>query len=974
MRIPAPAARWALPLLFALGLAAPAASAQAVADLAVDKSGPALAAAGSNVTYTVTLTNFGPDDATSVVLTDPIPAGMTFVSATAASGFTCTTPAVGTGGVVSCSAATLAAGATPSFTFVFQIDPAAPPGSVFTNVASSSAPEDVSPENDSGVVTTFTPGAATADAGVTKIGPDEAGAGADVAYTIVVTNAGPDPALSFAMNDTLPGTLTFVSISQSGTPLTCTTPAAGAGGTVSCTSASFPAGGNTAITLTANIPAATAAGTSFTNVATVTTATSDSSPEDDAAATTVTVVNLARLTLDKVVVNNNGAGALATDWTLSASGPTPISGTKGQASITNANVLPGTYSLSESATPTGYTATGPYSCVVNANPPVVGNTLTLAQGEVATCTITNDDNAAVTYNGNGNTGGTAPVDASTYPSGATVTVAGAGSLVRAGFVFAGWNTAANGSGTARAAGSTFAIGAANVTLFAQWAPTFTVTYSGNGNTGGTAPVDPNLYPAGATVTVAGQGTLVKSGFTFVGWNTAANGSGTSHAGGTTFAMPAANVTLFAQWSALPTFTVTYSGNGNTGGTAPVDSNNYLTGSTVTVLGNTGNLVRTGFSFAGWNTAADGSGTARAPGSTFAMGAANVTLFAQWTSTFTVTYSGNGSTSGTPPVDGNAYASGATVTVLGNTGNLARTGFTFTGWNTAADGSGTARAPGSTFAMGAANVTLFAQWASTFTVTYSGNGSTSGTPPVDGNAYASGATVTVLGNTGNLARTGFTFGGWNTAANGSGTTYAPAATFVMGSANVTLFARWTAVTTASGPSPTGGGTITAGITSADPGCGFTSSQFIPVTGNASSPPAGSAPTNVTFPFGLFSFTVGGCTVPGAAVTVTVTYPSPIPAGAVYWKYGPTPASATPSWYILPATISGNTAVFTIVDGQLGDDDRTANGTIVDQGGPGVPGGGATAAQVPTLSEWAMMLLASLLLLAGMGAARRVPRRN
>ncbi len=52
----------------------------------------------------------------------------------------------------------------------------------------------------------------------------------------------------------------------------------------------------------------------------------------------------------------------------------------------------------------------------------------------------------------------------------TATVTGAGTLARAGFIFSGWNTAANGSGTARAAGSTFAMGNANVTLYAQWTP------------------------------------------------------------------------------------------------------------------------------------------------------------------------------------------------------------------------------------------------------------------------------------------------------------------------------------------------------------------------------------------------------------------------------------------------------------------------------------------------------------------------
>jgi hypothetical protein len=75
----------------------------------------------------------------------------------------------------------------------------------------------------------------------------------------------------------------------------------------------------------------------------------------------------------------------------------------------------------------------------------------------------------------------------------------------------------------------------------------------------------------------------------------------------------------------------------------------------------------------------------------------------------VSYDGNGSTSGTAPVDSNSYRPGQTVTVL-DYGSLSKTGNKyFSSWNTEADGSGTKRSPGSTFAIGSANVTLYAQW-------------------------------------------------------------------------------------------------------------------------------------------------------------------------------------------------------------------------------------------------------------------------
>ncbi|WP_183570517.1 InlB B-repeat-containing protein, partial [Paenibacillus endophyticus] len=203
-------------------------------------------------------------------------------------------------------------------------------------------------------------------------------------------------------------------------------------------------------------------------------------------------------------------------------------------------------------------------------------------------------------------------------------------------------------------------------------PTYSVTYNGNGSTGGTVPTDSNPYEQSATVTVLGNtGSLVKTGNTFTGWNTAANGTGTPYAANATFGMGAANVTLYAQWKANPTYTVTYNGNGSTGGTVPTDSNPYEQSATVTVLGNTGSLVKTGNTFTGWNTAANGTGTPYAANATFGMGAANVTLYAQWKAnpTYTVTYNGNGSTGGTVPTDSNPYEQNATVTVLGNTGSL-----------------------------------------------------------------------------------------------------------------------------------------------------------------------------------------------------------------------------------------------------------------------------------------------------------------
>ncbi|MFC4599568.1 InlB B-repeat-containing protein [Cohnella hongkongensis] len=395
----------------------------------------------------------------------------------------------------------------------------------------------------------------------------------------------------------------------------------------------------------------------------------------------------------------------------------------------------------------------------------------------------------VTYDGNGGTGGTVPA-AVNHDYNSVVTVQGnTGSLTRTGYSFAGWNTEANGSGTAYGAGATFTMGTEGVTLYAQWTiNSYAVTYDGNGNTGGSVPAG-GSYDYNSSVTVQGNsGHLVRTGHTFAGWNTEANGSGTAYGAGATFPMGAADVTLYARWT-IDSYPVTYDGNGSTGGTAPAAAQHEYQ-SSVTVQGNTGNLTRTGYSFAGWNTEANGSGTSYGAGSTFPMGTQGVALYAQWTiNSYAVVYDGNGSTGGSVPAGG-SYVYNSSVTVQGNTGNLTKTGHTFAGWNTAADGSGTNYEADDSFTLGAANVTLFAKWtANSYAIAYDGNGNDEGSAPA-GSSHFYGTGVVVPDNTGNLVKTGYTFAGWNTASDGLGTAYGAGATFSMGAADMTLYAVWT----------------------------------------------------------------------------------------------------------------------------------------------------------------------------------------
>jgi hypothetical protein len=160
-----------------------------------------------------------------------------------------------------------------------------------------------------------------------------------------------------------------------------------------------------------------------------------------------------------------------------------------------------------------------------------------------------------------------------------------------------------------------------------------------------------------------------------------------------------------------TYSVAYRGNGHSSGAAPADPGEYEEGESVTVS-DPGNLALSDHYFASWNTADDGSGTTRVPGTIFTMGSADVELFAQWHANHTVTYDPNGGF-GDVPTDGDTYQAGDPVTALDNV-NLVQADSVFAGWNTERDGSGANIREGSSFPMGTEDVVLYAKWISTVT--------------------------------------------------------------------------------------------------------------------------------------------------------------------------------------------------------------------------------------------------------------------
>jgi len=334
-------------------------------DLFVIKNGPNSAPADSDVTFTITAGNNGPD-AGSISLTDTLPGTMTFVSITQDSGpsFPCPTqPSPGSGGTINCTA-TLAAGDVATFSLVAHIPPGTPQGTTFTNTATVSGNGvDPNGENDSSSAAVTVP-IPQADVGIQKVGPASAAPGTDVSYSITVNNSGPDAADSTSFTDTLPGTMTFVSIVQNSGPVfTCTGSA-----TTTCSILSLVAGATATFTLTGHIPPATPSGTTFTNVANVSTTTTDPNPDNNSSQTELTIVT-SDLMITKTGPGTATAGSTIS-WTITAFNNGPDS----QPAATFSDPLPaGTtfFSLSQN--------TGPGAVC---NDPGVGNS-----GSV-TCTFT----------------------------------------------------------------------------------------------------------------------------------------------------------------------------------------------------------------------------------------------------------------------------------------------------------------------------------------------------------------------------------------------------------------------------------------------------------------------------------------------------------------------------------------------------------------------------------------------------------
>ena len=358
-------------------------------------------------------------------------------------------------------------------------------------------------------------------------------------------------------------------------------------------------------------------------------------------------------------------------------------------------------------------------------------------------------------------------------NGTSATIGNATSKVQ---TFAGWTFSGGNTSTAK-------YGTSSSSINNSWS---------NGSTKVTVQYFRNLAStSGATVTMTANWTPVSlsvptitspSGYSCY-WNTKADGTGTSYTSGQSYtpgSTSAASVTLYAQCTknaTSQTYTITFDANG---GTVSTESKTVTYGEK---YGTLPTPTRTGYTFGGWWVEYEGDWYS-ITASTTVVGTGKHTLVAYWVANnYTVTFDANGGTVDTKS---------KTITFGEKYGTLptpTRTGYTFGGWWVEYEGDWLNITSSSTV-YATIDYTLYAKWtAISYKVTYNGNGATSGSMSDSSHIY--GTTSKLTKNA--YVKSGYTFMGWNTKADGTGVSLSEEAPIsslsVTNGTIVTLYAQW-----------------------------------------------------------------------------------------------------------------------------------------------------------------------------------------
>ena len=351
-------------------------------------------------------------------------------------------------------------------------------------------------------------------------------------------------------------------------------------------------------------------------------------------------------------------------------------------------------------------------------------------------------------------------------------------LSRTGYALTGWNTQLDASGQQFTSETVVSVNV-DFTLYAVWTPNvYTLNFHKNAEDATVSPVSKNVS---YEVAVGELPVPLQTGFAFTGWNTETDGSGEKYTEATVYRL-LKDLTLYAQWTPR---ICTISFDLQIEGITNPQSKKVTYNTAVGVLQIPS---RTGYTFGGWNTEKEGTGLTFTESTVFLIDN-DIVLYAQWipNAVYTLTFDANAADITITPATINVTYDVA----VGELPAPTRTGYTFDGWNTAADGSGTTYTASTVYTENS-DLTLYAQWiANTYTLRFLANASgITITPETKDVTY--GETV---GELPVPVQTGYHFDGWNTQANGSGDTYTASTVYLL-LENLTLYAKWNVPTSVS----------------------------------------------------------------------------------------------------------------------------------------------------------------------------------
>ncbi|HEX3070701.1 MAG TPA: Calx-beta domain-containing protein [Thermoanaerobaculia bacterium] len=288
------------------------------ADLVISKSGAESASAGDTIAYSIFVFNNGPDNASNATMSDPLPAGTTFVSLDSSDPtFTCSTPAVGSAGTVTCTAATMPVEGTVRFILSVKTSSAAPSGSI-TNTATITSPTpdpDTSDNSSSASTGIAGSSAASADLAIDSMERAlSASAGSTASFQVVISNKGPSTANHPTLTNAVPANTTFLSASVADPigDFHCTPPAVGATGNIVCTAPKFDVrgGDQPVFTFTFRVNNVVSQETTLSNSASITADETDPNTSNNTA-TRTTAITTAPPSADVSVAVSGGGTSFA---------------------------------------------------------------------------------------------------------------------------------------------------------------------------------------------------------------------------------------------------------------------------------------------------------------------------------------------------------------------------------------------------------------------------------------------------------------------------------------------------------------------------------------------------------------------------------------------------------------------------------------------------------------------------------------